>query len=147
MKKEMVLGFIFTPDFEKILLIRKNKPEFQKGLLNGIGGKLEEHETPYDAMIRETKEETALEISHYHWKYQGNMHGKDWEVAMYSSVIHEEQIPMAESLTDEPVGWYNTQDIIYGSEYKTLKNLPFLIQMCICRYRDKSLQPVILDYL
>ena len=40
----------------KILLARK-KRGFGLGKWNGIGGKIEENETPEEAMIRETEEE------------------------------------------------------------------------------------------
>lgn len=60
------LGFIFNKDLTQLLLIKKEKPLNQKGKLNGIGGKVEEGESFYDAMVREVKEEANLDI-------------KDWE--------------------------------------------------------------------
>lgn len=43
--QEYVLGFAFTPKDlkgnQKVVLIEKLKPEWQKGKFNGIGGKLE----------------------------------------------------------------------------------------------------------
>ena len=56
MGKGYVLGFMFSPDMERILLMRKNRPEFQAGKFNGIGGKIEGTETPLQAMIREFEE-------------------------------------------------------------------------------------------
>ena len=35
------LGFVFDLPVEKVLLIEKQRPEWQKGKLNGIGGKIE----------------------------------------------------------------------------------------------------------
>lgn len=51
----------------QIALVRKNKPAWQAGLLNGIGGKIEDGETPYMAMCREWKEETGN--SHTEWTH------------------------------------------------------------------------------
>jgi 8-oxo-dGTP diphosphatase len=34
-----VLGFMFSSDHSEVALIRKRKPEWQRGKLNGIGGK------------------------------------------------------------------------------------------------------------
>lgn len=45
----------------KILLVRKDKPEWQKGRLNLVGGKIEPGESPLDAAVRELKEESGLE--------------------------------------------------------------------------------------
>jgi 8-oxo-dGTP diphosphatase len=59
-KQKYVVGFMFTEDCSRVVLIRKNKPAWQKGKLNGVGGKIEPEETPKHAMIREYKEEAGL---------------------------------------------------------------------------------------
>ena len=59
-KDRYVLGFVFSLDASRVLLIWKNRPEWQKGKLNGIGGKIEEGELPIDAMKREFSEETSF---------------------------------------------------------------------------------------
>lgn len=59
--KNYVVGFI--TDGKRVLLIKKNRPDFQKGLYNGVGGLILENETPLDAIIRKTKSETGLEIN------------------------------------------------------------------------------------
>lgn len=62
---EMVVGFLFDSNFENVLLIEKNRPLWQAGKLNGVGGKIEENETPLNAMRREFLEETGQEISDF----------------------------------------------------------------------------------
>lgn len=54
---EYAVGFIHND--HDVALIRKDRPEWQAGFLNGIGGKLEPGETPHDAMIRECHEEAG----------------------------------------------------------------------------------------
>ena len=39
--KKYVLTFLFTSDYKNVWLIEKNRPNWQKGSLNGIGGKIE----------------------------------------------------------------------------------------------------------
>ncbi|WP_312108223.1 NUDIX hydrolase [Brevibacillus reuszeri] len=57
--------FIYLED--KFLMLRRNKPPFEK-MWNCVGGKIMDDETPYDAVIREVKEETGLTIQSVHFK-------------------------------------------------------------------------------
>jgi 8-oxo-dGTP pyrophosphatase MutT (NUDIX family) len=59
--KEYVVGFALDSHFN-VILIRKNRPDWQAGKLNGVGGRIEEGETPMQAMIREFEEETGTYI-------------------------------------------------------------------------------------
>jgi 8-oxo-dGTP diphosphatase len=56
-------GFLFSPDRRRVLLIRKRRPAWQAGKLNGLGGKIEPGETPLAAMRREFREEAGLDIA------------------------------------------------------------------------------------
>lgn len=68
--KRYVLGFMFNEDQTQVALILKNRPEWQAGLLNGIGGKIEEGEHPWDAMVREFKEETGYTSGYETWVHR-----------------------------------------------------------------------------
>jgi len=59
-KHRYVLGFMFDRDYAEVALILKNRPAWQAGKWNGIGGKIEGDETPHAAMVREFTEETYL---------------------------------------------------------------------------------------
>lgn len=71
-----VAGFLFSPDLMEVVLITKEKPTWQAGKLNAVGGKIEGWygrlhdeliwEEPISAMAREFAEETGLEIKN--WK-------------------------------------------------------------------------------
>lgn len=62
-----VAGFMFTEDKKHVVLIQKNKPSWQRGKLNGVGGKIEPGETPSEAMVREFFEETGVTTSSCNW--------------------------------------------------------------------------------
>jgi len=47
---------------DNVLLAIKDKPEWQRGKLNLVGGKIEPGESPSQAAIREVKEETGLDV-------------------------------------------------------------------------------------
>jgi 8-oxo-dGTP pyrophosphatase MutT (NUDIX family) len=55
-----VVGFLFSPDRKNVVLIKKNRPDWQKDQFNGIGGHVEEYETAWEAMGREFNEETGV---------------------------------------------------------------------------------------
>ena len=57
--KHYVLGFVFNKAKDKVLLVEKKRPKWQIDYWNGIGGKIEEDETPLAAMTREGEEETG----------------------------------------------------------------------------------------
>lgn len=66
--EQYVLGFLFSLDATKVALIAKQKPQWQKGLWNGIGGKMEALDGSFQfSMTREFREETGVEIDY--WDY------------------------------------------------------------------------------
>jgi len=64
-----VMGFVFDRAGANVALIRKKSPEWMKGFLNGIGGKVEAGESLKKAMYREFGEETGTWIPEYRWKH------------------------------------------------------------------------------
>lgn len=78
-----VLGFAFSRDAKEVVLIEKSHPDWQKGKFNGVGGKIDsEDKSPMDAMYREFKEETGVEINREggrnSWQHFSTMKGHDW---------------------------------------------------------------------
>ena len=90
-KQRFSLGFIFDKNFEKVLLQKKIKwpetPElhFLAGKLNGIGGHVEENESPCDCMIRECEEETGLKI--FKWEYFCFMDFEYGDIYCFYSIV------------------------------------------------------------
>jgi 8-oxo-dGTP diphosphatase len=65
-----VLGFAFLNGDKDVILIEKTKPDWQKGLMNGVGGKLESYdESSLHAMVREFREETGIDTRLTQWKH------------------------------------------------------------------------------
>lgn len=59
--KKFVVIFLFTKDYKKVLMVKRNKPPY-KNCWNGIGGKIEKNETEIQATIRECYEETEIKL-------------------------------------------------------------------------------------
>ena len=72
-----VCGFLFSPDRQHVLLIRKLRPAWQAGRLNGIGGKVEPGEEVPAAMVREFREEASLTLED--WELILTLTGTDWK--------------------------------------------------------------------
>ncbi len=121
-----VLVFIFNRDLDKVLLIQKNKPEWQKGNLNGIGGKVENKESNIRAVIRETKEETKIGISPRRVIEFCIINNKEanYKVTCFAYRTYQDFTQMEEEIVD----WYEVKDIITDI-YPCISNIPWLVCM------------------
>ena len=102
---EYVVGFVFNETMNSVLLIRKNHPEWQSGLLNGIGGKIEEGETPVQAMSREFVEEAGVFVSEDGWRPLGILGSDDFVVHCFS-LISQSAFKSARTTSDEELEWW-----------------------------------------
>lgn len=80
--KRYVIGFFIDTAKDAVLLIERRKPDWQQGLVNGIGGKIEPGEDVQVAMAREFFEEAGVETSPYDWRHFVTVThpGKGWEL-------------------------------------------------------------------
>lgn len=132
-----VAGFMFDADFNYVALIRKNKPEWQRGKLNGIGGKIEEGETALQAMVREFAEETATETACSQWERFCTLRSRDesenpWSVAFFACTGDVNKLKTNES---EPIEIIGLRDI-HPTKGDMIENLPWLIPMAIDCLQD-----------
>ena len=80
------VGFIFSSvNLNHVLLVHKQKPEWQKGRVNGVGGKVESGESPEECISRETKEETCLAIPPKDWVLVGRIVQQAGDVAVFAA--------------------------------------------------------------
>jgi 8-oxo-dGTP diphosphatase len=119
-----VVGFLFNESQDFVVLIRKNRPDWQKGKLNGVGGKIEEGEAAKAAMQREFFEETGVAIND--WQEFGMMTGTDWAVSLFRAFNN--QAYTAVTRTDEEIFLIKVRDI---RVYKTVDNLSALIELAL----------------
>lgn len=57
-----VLALLFSPDRQRVALVRKTRPAWQAGRVNALGGKVAAGETPLDAVRREVMEEAGVDV-------------------------------------------------------------------------------------
>ena len=132
----MVVGFLFDAAYRQVLLIRKNRPAWQKGYLNGVGGHVTDKETPLEAMIREFREEAGLEITTWerYCTLVGVREERPWEVRFFRAQI-DTPLCVVRSVTDEKL---QVVSVEYLHHFKTLSNLQWLIPMAIDHARKTS---------
>jgi len=122
-----VVGFIFSPELQAVTLVEKNRPAWQAGLLNGIGGKIEPFEFAVDAVAREVREECGLNIPWDEWKPLMKLdfpHGTE----LYFFYVVREDWNKFETLTDEKITFIEVSNL---EKEPTVPNLKWLIPMAI----------------
>jgi 8-oxo-dGTP pyrophosphatase MutT (NUDIX family) len=119
------LWVLFFLLFADVLLIRKERPSWQKGKLNGIGGHVELNESLLEAMRRECKEETDLDIEN--WVYVCSMEGNDWQLEVFTSEIGEQQFKEAKNKTDDSVEVHHLGTVW---DELAIPNCKWLVPMC-----------------
>lgn len=132
-----VLGFYFNESLTTVALIEKKRPKWQEGRLNGIGGHIENNETPLEAMIREFKEETGESVTD--WKKLGVMRGEDWHCVIFTT---KGSLEYVETKTDEEVIFGFTEEL---QKLYTISNLQWLVPAAM-NFLDKGDFSIVIDY-
>ena len=131
-KVEYVVGFLFDARFERVVAIRKLKPAWQKGYFNGVGGKIEQDETPLQAMQREWTEETG-DFTLHAWRQFAHLSGEGFSLWCFAA---SGNIHYAHTTTAEDVVVLQVEDVRLRGSARTLPNLRWLVPMAI-----EALQP------
>jgi 8-oxo-dGTP pyrophosphatase MutT (NUDIX family) len=163
MKKRYVAGFLFDKVGELVALIEKQRPDWQKFQLNGIGGKIEKQrrncmcydnacdqtnfdpcicpwETPEEAMRREFREETGVDIDT--WQEYAELTGPTFEVYFFHA--YSVKIFDVETKTDEVVKVHAISDVLDTSyRYPIIENLRWLIPMALTMLREPKIMKFI----
>jgi 8-oxo-dGTP diphosphatase len=98
---------MFNIEMNKVVMIKKTKPIWMYGLLNGVGGKIEQNEEPLSAMIREFHEETGL--FHLNWILSHIEEDKSYHMSIFYAIT--ENIYAVETITEEVVDIYNVNSL------------------------------------
>lgn len=130
---DYVAAFAFSEDYTRVALMRKVRPDWQAGQLNGIGGKVEGRELPIEAMVREWGEETNSQPSELDFTLAVILVGRDWRVFFFRAVFDIDDLKAAE---DEPIEIHPANRL----PTDVLWNLWWLVPLC----RDHQLRgPII----
>jgi 8-oxo-dGTP diphosphatase len=135
--KRYVVGFMFSEDRWDVCLIRKNRPAWQAGKFNGVGGKIEPDEEPLSAMIREFHEETGVWTSEKDWSNfllmrcdkESKIPGSSDPFEIYFFRAFSADVQNVTTATDELIAIFAAEDL---PENK-VPNLKWLVPMALNR--------------
>jgi 8-oxo-dGTP diphosphatase len=128
---EYVAGFMFSYDLKTVALIKKNRPSWQAGKLNGIGGHVEPCESPVQAMVREFEEETGLKTDEELWfKYARISENGAFAVSFF---VTQGFLGPLQSKTDEEVVVVKVSDL---NAVDAIENIPWLVHLAIDNITD-----------
>jgi len=134
-----VVGFMFSTDLMKVALIRKLKPAWQQGKLNGVGGKIEQGESGFAAMCREFAEETGYKTTIEEWGHFAEMFGDNdggegaFKVDFYAAITGD--IGLLRSTTQEQIEIVPTA-YLSPMSFGVVENIPWLVSLAVDYMRD-----------
>lgn len=82
-RKRWTLGFVFTSGLEHVVMLKKAR-SLHVGLWNGLGGTIENDESPLHSMIRECKEESGISTVKEDWVRVGKIVGDNGSYRSYA---------------------------------------------------------------
>jgi 8-oxo-dGTP pyrophosphatase MutT (NUDIX family) len=138
--RKYVAGFLFREMTQKlmqvkqVLLVRKNRPEWQAGLMNGIGGQIEGTETAREAMVREFHEEANYAPPmNDGWELFANERGPGYEVFFFRHTMDAQMdasyIAPSRNDSGEELEWVDVWP--WPPQYPVIGNLNWLLPLAL----------------
>lgn len=136
--KEYVVGFIFDTIRQNVLLLLKDRPAWQAGKYNGVGGSSEPGESPVETMRREAWEEVGLMPCN--WRHYATLtDARGWAVHFFSATIvdlasasqRESEVPQAFPVNQLP--------------RNVMPNLRWLIPMALSLHEDLAVERFVVN--
>lgn len=138
MMTDYVVGFSFNEARYAVILVQKQKPQWQRGLLNGVGGKIEKGEKPIEAMVREFAEEAGVPTLESDWTQYAIMGSAGFEDRFSSKpggfrvhvfkTFNTEIFKNVTTVTDELIVTKAIDDV---NKNNSISNLRWLIEMAL----------------
>lgn len=101
--RQWVVGFLMDEDAERVILVRKNRPEWQAGKLNGVGGKVEPGENLFRAMEREFNEEAGVVVPARRWRQFAKLTWEEGIVHFFRQFVPMNVLDNCWTRTDESI--------------------------------------------
>lgn len=141
-RKNYVAGFLFDEALERVVLIKKDKPEWQRGKFNGVGGKIEVKSYPTGNMYNVELvpfEETSLEAMQREFKEETGLHVKDWKQFCYLQWLDGSvtffaargDVDSCHTVEKELISVLDIRQILQNDSFPLIPNLRWLIPLAL----------------
>lgn len=139
---EYSVGFLHND--HEVVLIRKNRPAWQAGYLNGVGGHIEKYEDPHSCMVREFREETGVGVGP--WEHFATLLGEHAMIHCFAVYDPEGMfIYDVKTTTDEDIEIWPFDDLNGFLEHsQTVPNLEWILPLM--RQRAKYSWPITIKF-
>lgn len=124
---DYVVGFAFSAYLDSVVLVEKTHPEWQAGLLNGPGGKVDTGETPAASMAREFEEECGVATAASEWELIAVLSFPVGRVSFFRTFLVEAFLH-ARSMTPETVRRVPVDRLF---DEKCVDNIRYLVPLCL----------------
>lgn len=130
--KRYTLGLVFDKNGQNVALMLKNRPAWQAGAYNGIGGKVEPGESPAECMVREAEEEAG--IQHACWTPFLVLGGEDvsgdlWKMHVFKLFYDLDTIKQME---DQPIHIFPSGML----PENVMPNITWMVPMALSMEKD-----------
>jgi 8-oxo-dGTP diphosphatase len=132
---------MFSYQRDRLVLIRKNHPDWQKGLMNGVGGHMEENESVWAAMSREFLEEAGVETNPLEWQHKLTIQNRvvQFGYNLHILVAFSNLAYKVDSKTSELISLAHVDQILNdpGARSQLIPNLNWIIPFLL----DPNIRP------
>jgi len=128
-------GFMFNQERTHVALINKLRPSWQYNKLNGVGGHIEDGESPEEAMSREFMEEAGVPDTKWERVMEYSVFADKGEDGYWLDLVATVyffrsfgDLKLITSKTDEKISICNIDEI---HSMNVLKKIKFLVPLCL----------------
>ena len=122
-KPAFVLALLYSLDGRQVVLIRRTRPEWQAGRVNGLGGRLVPGESAAAAARREVREECGVDVS----EWREVLVWEDAEYVMYVMRGESAQARDARTMEDQEVFLAD----VHALPHNVIDNLRWLVPLAL----------------
>ncbi len=121
---QMVVGLCFDLSRNMVAMVHKlSGPACVIGNWNGVGGKVDPGETPIQAMAREFREETGVDLPESEWSQFAELNATNYDLFFFQAASTE--VFQCRTMEKEPIKVWLARDLL--GESNVMHNMRWMI--------------------